>query len=260
MNKAEYIEKYGEDAWAIRRAKKNAWQRERRKNNPDYDREWRKEHPYSPKRKYNKDYYVEKYGEDGWEERLKKYRRPRKDEYIAKYGKEAWEKLLASTRKWKSENKEKHIESVTQWKKDNMDKVREYRKKYKKEHKDLVNAQAKERRGRKVGRAYSLLYSYKQSDNLENRGECTLTKDWIIDNIFNSSCVYCGDSDWRHLGCDRIDNSLPHTPENCVCACGICNIERSDRYTIAEFKEYRKTHPRECDKIKSDTPLVDYTE
>ena len=70
MNKAEYIEKYGEEAWNKHREQKNAWQRERRKNNPNYDKKWREEHPYTPKRKYDKTYYIEKYGEQYWREKL----------------------------------------------------------------------------------------------------------------------------------------------------------------------------------------------
>ena len=68
----------------------------------------------------------------------------------------------------------------------------------------------------------------------------------MIENIFKSSCVYCGDTNWEHLGCDRINNNLPHTTDNVICACGLCNVERQfNRMSVEEFIEYRKTHPRD---------------
>lgn len=100
----------------------------------------------------------------------------------------------------------------------------------------------------KEGRAAKLCLNYVRNDNNAGRGQCTITRSWIVDRIFSSSCVYCGDSDWTHLGCDRIDNSLPHTPENCVCSCGICNIERQTKeMSVDEFKKYRSENPRGCD-------------
>lgn len=79
----------------------------------------------------------------------------------------------------------------------------------------------------KGGRALTLIHGYKKSDEKYNRGECTLTKEWVIENIFSGQkCYYCGETDWLKLGCDRIDNSKPHTPDNVVCCCKECNNER----------------------------------
>lgn len=76
-------------------------------------------------------------------------------------------------------------------------------------------------------RALALIKSYKyQDEKYYKRGKCTLTPEWIIDNIFTHKCHYCGEDDWEKLGCDRIDNSLPHTPENVVPCCAKCNIKR----------------------------------
>lgn len=76
------------------------------------------------------------------------------------------------------------------------------------------------------GRASCLLHGYKRSDVNNNRGECTLTVEWIINNIFSKPCHYCGETDWLKIGCDRIDNSKPHTPDNVVPCCKDCNNER----------------------------------
>lgn len=59
---------------------------------------------------------------------------------------------------------------------------------------------------------------------------------WIMEHIFNGqTCFYCGESDWRKLGCDRINNKLPHTPDNIVCACGKCNTNRGNKYSVEEY-------------------------
>ena len=84
------------------------------------------------------------------------------------------------------------------------------------------------------GRAGNLVGTYKQEDNKYNRGECTITAEWVIEHIFNQPCHYCGKTDWHELGCDRIDNSLPHTPDNVVPCCTDCNKKKA-RYSYDEF-------------------------
>ena len=81
------------------------------------------------------------------------------------------------------------------------------------------------------GRANRLLASYKRADRKADRGECTLTPDWIVENIFNggttNKCHYCGkELPFTELGCDRKDSTLPHTPENCVPCCFECNRKK----------------------------------
>lgn len=60
---------------------------------------------------------------------------------------------------------------------------------------------------------------------------------WIMANIFNSKCTYCDESDWRKLGCDRIDNSKGHTKDNCICACRRCNMLRGNKFSVEDMKE-----------------------
>lgn len=82
----------------------------------------------------------------------------------------------------------------------------------------------------KNGRAVNLCSNYRYSDKKYNRGECTLTPEWIIENIFSGQkCHYCGEDDWTKLGCDRIDNSKPHIPDNVVCCCLNCNNKRQKK-------------------------------
>lgn len=209
----------------------------------------------------------------------------KKADYIAKFGEEAWavehEKRKAYLKAYYKSHKEKlnkanmdyyesHKEQLLSWQKEYDNNHRENRsaiqKRYYEKNKETIKEKAREkaperrgyyrdyvrkRRKTTTGRAQQLLDGYRYKDKINNRGTCTITKNWIINKIFTSSCVYCGDSDWAHLGCDRIDNSLPHTPENCICACGICNIEREYKeMSVDEFKKYRAANPRECDKQK----------
>lgn len=92
-------------------------------------------------------------------------------------------------------------------------------------------------------RAHNLARNYKKDDEKDGRGESTLTTGWIKNNIFSGQkCVYCGEEDWHKLGCDRIDNTKPHTPDNVVCSCSKCNIERGSM-TYEEFKEKKGITP-----------------
>ena len=115
-------------------------------------------------------------------------------------------------------------------------------KTYYQTHREEVKKINKEYQKRKIkgyyGRAYLLSKNYEQMDKNTNRGECTITPDWIIGNIFTSKCYWCGETDWRQLGCDRIDNNKPHTPDNVLCSCSRCNVERN-RHSMDYFKKYQ---------------------
>lgn len=212
----------------------------------------------------NRQEYIDRYGVAAYEKKLQQTRewrqknnKYRKEEFIALFGREAWDKRQESHRraskKWlsKPENTEKARTITKKWQDDNKERMKDIKKKFYTNHPLSEKQHHLRYKGTKSGKAVILLNSYRQADSKHNRGECTLTKSWILNNIIASSCIYCGDSDWRHLGADRLNNDLPHTPDNCVCACGICNIERQWKgMTVSEFVEYRKVHPRECDKVK----------
>ena len=92
----------------------------------------------------------------------------------------------------------------------------------------------------KGGRANNLANAYKQLDRNARRGESTITPQWIMDNIFTSKCYWCGETDWRELGCDRILQHLPHTPDNVICSCGKCNVERGI-HSFDWFTKYQRS-------------------
>ena len=188
-----------------------------------------------------------------------------KDEYISKYGEDAWKRKLEahkessrrSAKKWYDKNKELAKEKSRKYRQEHPDKVRDSQKKYSDANKEKRNEYSKQWNATNKSyfdeysktekyRANRILQNYNRYDKEDGHDGFNLTKEYILENIFKSSCIYCGDSNWKHLGCDRIDNEKAHTEDNVVCSCGICNVERFyKRMSVEEFIEYRKTHPRD---------------
>lgn len=135
------------------------------------------------------------------------------------------EERKAARKQYYQDNKE-HFKEYYQ---DNKDEKLEYQKQYREDNKEYIKEYKKEYRQTPTGRASHLIDRYKQSDKEQNRGECTLTPKWIIENIFSKPCHYCGKEGWDVIGCDRIDNSKPHTPDNVVPCCYECNCKRGRR-------------------------------
>lgn len=126
---------------------------------------------------------------------------------------ERLEARRASSRKWKAEHK---LE------------IAEYNAKYNQEHQTERTEYNAKYYYTKEGRAYFLINAHKQEDKKYYRGDCDLTVPWFIENIF-TKCIYCGETDWKKLGCDRIDNSKAHTIENVVPCCLDCNNKRQKK-------------------------------
>lgn len=178
--------------------KKYLTEEERKAARREYQKKWRAAHPdyQSEWKKKNPDYHTNYF--KAWTEK--------KPDYMTEYHQVNKEKIYKQQAEYRQKNKEK---------------ITEYETKYRLTPK---------------GRANNLLKAYRQTDKKYNRGECTLTADWIIQNIFSKPCHYCGKTDWHELGCDRIDNNLPHTPDNVVPCCDKCNKKRG----TTPFDEYLK--------------------
>lgn len=87
------------------------------------------------------------------------------------------------------------------------------------------------------GRAIHKINSYLKYDKKKGF-ECDLTQEFIIDVLFNKSCVYCG---YSATGIDRLDNLKGHTMCNSVPCCKECNIARGDNFTHEEMFHIGKT-------------------
>lgn len=102
---------------------------------------------------------------------------------------------------------------------------KECNKRYYTEHKKERFEYAKKYRSTPMGRASYLINSYNRDDNKRCRGKGDLTAEWIVSNIFTQKCAHCDETDWHKLGCNRLDNSKPHTKDNVEPCCEKCNTE-----------------------------------
>lgn len=211
MKKEEYIAKYGEEAWAVESSRRSECRKryyQKHKNElKEYGAQYRKEHKEEIK------------------QQQKKWREENHD-YMELYRQEHKEELKEHDRQYKTEHKEQ---------------IKEQQREYNKEHKKERNTYLKQYRSTKTGKANRLKKDYNHRDK-ERGFDISLNVDskWIVENIFKSACIYCGESDWTKLGADRIDNTKGHTPDNVVCCCGKCNVQKGRWYSVEEFVLIKK--------------------
>ena len=252
-SKKRYIELHGEEAWAA----KSEYHRD---EHAAYCKQWREANKekqaayYKQYRECHRDEHAARCKR--WREKNKEecaaYRESHKEEraaYNKLYNEAHKEERSAYGKQYYESNKDTILERQKQYQNAHKEELDEYRKQYYQANKEELDEYRKQWRSTKQGRASNMSSRYKSFD--QQKGFSTdqnISSDWIVENIFSGqSCIYCGDSDWTHLGADRTDASKPHTPDNVVCSCGLCNMERSDKYTVEEFIEYRKLHPRSLD-------------
>ena len=80
----------------------------------------------------------------------------------------------------------------------------------------------------------------------------TITADWFVQNIAYKPCKYCGKQGIGLIGCNRLDNTKPHTIDNVVPCCPSCNSRENIRDMIERglvskrkkqsFKEFVNEH------------------
>lgn len=95
----------------------------------------------------------------------------------------------------------------------------------------------KEYMTRPIWRAINLVNRYNWSDKEKGRGKGDLTAKWILENILTKPCAHCGKTGWKVIGCNRLDNSKPHTMDNVEPCCKQCNDKLSADYTRCLFGE-----------------------
>lgn len=136
---------------------------------------------------------------------------------------EAKDKQLKACRKWYWKNKEYKSQKCKEWYNEHKEERKEYNKQWREQNKEYDKQRRLNYMRTTMGRASHLVQGYKKEDEKHNRGECTLTKEWIVENIFSKPCTHCGKTGWEIIGCNRLDNSKPHTPDNVEPCCEECN-------------------------------------
>ena len=158
-------------------------------------------------------------------EKWKKWYEKHKDEYLKKkseYKKEYYQK-----------NKETILEKHKEYRDTHKEEKHLRDKAYRDTHKDEIKEWKDNYHNTEIGRAKERIRSYKREDKIHNRGECTLTVEDLVE-MWKNGCIYCGETDFKLLGADRIDNDKPHTKDNCVPCCSQCNLERQKK----DFKTF----------------------
>ena len=151
-------------------------------------------------------------------------------EQVKEYKKRWYENNPDYFSEYYQKNKNKILEHNAEYSQRNKEEIAEYQSEYYHKNRETINKRLSEYYSTPKGRALSLVSKYKNADHKYNRGECTLTKEWILENVFSGQqCHYCEESDWKELGCDRKDSNLPHTPENCVPCCKKCNSKKGKK-------------------------------
>ena len=205
---------------------------ERKQAKREYNRQWREKNS-----DYDKQYY--------------QANREKRVEQKKQYYQANREKILEQQKQYKQANKEKRAEYNKQWYEANKEKVLEHNKQYYQANKEKWTEymkQYKEKRAEydrqrsqtPMGRASYLVKNYKQKDKKANRGECTLTAKWVVENIFTKPCTHCGKSGWQVIGCNRLDNSRPHTEDNVEPCCKDCNDELATEEKTKQVYQYTK--------------------
>lgn len=88
-------------------------------------------------------------------------------------------------------------------------------------------------------RAHNLVSNYRYKDNLYGYGNTEINVNDFLE-ICSKGCAYCGEKDMLKLGLDRIDNTKPHTKENCVCSCWLCNNKKGRKEHSKPVLQYTK--------------------
>lgn len=181
----------------------------------------------------------------------------KKVEFIEKYGIESYE----AYKKRRAEYARAKRQEYKEYYEKNSDKIRK-----------RESERCKIKYTTQEGRAYRLYKAYMEFDKKMGL-DTDITPEWIIENIFNHKCNWCGETDWRKMGCDRIDNTKGHTIDNVVPSCGKCNIHRGsksfERYTTSKerltdnpnySKKYYEAHKEEkkeyCRRYRESHPTL----
>ena len=224
---------------------------ERSQAKKDAKRRWREKHP-----EYNKQYY-----EANKEKLLEQDRQYYKDNYekIKNYRIENREKRNKYTKEWHNSHKEHEENYRKEHREERLEYLKEYNKIYYQTNKEKVLERKKNYSNTLRGWANAIVGHCIAADKKSKRIGNDLPKDyidteWTMEKIQNG-CTYkddCGTTDWRKIGLNRIDNSLPHIKSNCEPCCWKCNqklnveemsipiIEVKEDGTIIEWGSVRK--------------------
>ena len=225
MGKQKYFTE--EERLAAQRASKKRWAENHRAAKREINKRWRERHKNDEEYKAKNKEQCKRYKEKN-PQKIKEMQR------LAYEKRKDNEEFKARCRENGKRFRENNPEYNKNWKEKHKTEMVEYNSNYYKSHKNEMSEWSTKYHSTQKGRAINLVNNYRYVDKKYKREECTLTAEWVIQNIFSKPCHYCGESDWTKIGCDRIDNTKSHTPDNVVPCCLECNLKRNNK-TYDEF-------------------------
>jgi hypothetical protein len=141
------------------------------------------------------------------------------------------------------------------------EKNKEYNRLYYLEHKDKLlpkkTEYQKEYSKTQMGRAQKQYRQYKFMDKRNGFGDVIdFDAKWIVENIYTQKCKYCDETDWHKLGCNRIDNSKPHTKDNVEPCCFYHNCVLNGLESTYRLVESSKQRSKKVSQYTLDGNLV----
>lgn len=116
----------------------------------------------------------------------------------------------------------------------NREKTRRWRLNHREEYLAADRKAQKERYYTIDGRAICINNRCNTMDRAAGRPRGDLTTEWTKEQIIKG-CTHCDEKDWRKIGLNRKDNSLPHTQENCEPCCKRCNDKLCGEYNKERY-------------------------
>lgn len=102
----------------------------------------------------------------------------------------------------------------------------------------------------KMAKALNQVQSYKNMDRRNGFGDVIdFDARWMVENIYTKPCIHCGETDWHKLGCNRLDNSKPHTKDNVEPCCWGCNNKLGRIYTSDKMSKPIAQHNLETGEL-----------
>lgn len=146
-------------------------------------------------------------------------------EYNRQYYLKHKEEIKSRSAEWKKNNKERAYETWKLYYEENKETIVNRSRQWYTENKEKSSETKSKYRNTPMGRACKLYWKYNQMDINAGRGLGDLTPEWIASNILTKPCAHCGEADWHKIGCNRLDNSKPHTMDNVEPCCYKCNVK-----------------------------------
>ena len=134
-------------------------------------------------------------------------------------------------KKWREAHPGYNREYMRKYVSNNREAWNEYCMNFQRKHKEAQQKRMNDYHATPRGRAYNLYAAYVGYDVKYFGVTPDITPEFIVEKCFseNSVCNYCGCSDWKLLGLDRISNNRPHNQSNVICSCRKCNTSRHSK-------------------------------